>query len=218
MPADQRVLTWLLYWVGVSPLALIGAARVRRPPWLLAGFALGILFLLAPQTYYHYFVPIVPFGALLSAPVLARFNKFGPRTVAAGGIALSVIWSSIIDLGGPSPLFVTAAHLSDLQPAVQRVEGFTPAGSPILADRFEYAYLSERPALAHYFWNIGVLVDARYLERKLPGASAVVLSDGASSGYPAGFVKYLNARYPHVTTMSSTVWILRSRDNKGNVR
>jgi hypothetical protein len=78
-----------------------------------------------------------------------------------------------------------------------------------LGDRDEYAYLAGRPSVAHYFWNVGVLVNARYLERRLSRAGAVVLSQGASSGYPAGFEQYLDARYPRVSTDATSVWILR---------
>jgi hypothetical protein len=211
MPVDQRVLTWLIYWLGVNPLAPIGALHLRRPAWLLAGFSSGIIFLFAPQTYYHYFVPIVPFAALLSAPVLARLAAIGPQLVILGGIVLSVLWASIIDLGGSSPLYLTAAHLSRIEPTVSRVQRLTHPGDAVLADQYEYAYLANRPALAHYFWNIGVLVNARYLERRLPGATVVVLSYGASSGYPAGFVAYLDAHYPHLTTIANTIWIIGGR-------
>jgi hypothetical protein len=211
MPVDQRVLTWLIYWLGMNPLALVGAVRLRRPLWLLIGFALGIVFLFASQTYYHYFVPIVPFGVLLSAPILARRTSVRVRAVIVGGVLLSVVWSGIIDLGGPSPLYLTAARLSDVQPTVNRLEQFARPGQPILADQYEYAYLANRPALAHYFWNLGVLVNARYLERRVQRAAAVVLSYGASSGYPAGFVAYLNARYRRVTTIANTIWIIGRR-------
>jgi hypothetical protein len=211
MPVDQRVLTWLLYWLVMNPLALIGVVRLRRPAWLVVGFALGLVFLFAAQTYYHYFVPIVPFGALLSAPVLARFSKVGPRLVTVGGVLLALVWSSTIDLGGSSPLYLTAAHLSRVESAVRRIERLTPPGGAILADRYEYAYLAQRPALAHYFWNVGVLVNARYLERRVPKAAGVVLSYGASSGYPAGFVDYLNVHYPRMATVANTIWIIESR-------
>jgi hypothetical protein len=60
--------------------------------------------------------------------------------------------------------------------------------------------------LAHYFWNVGVLVNARYLEHRVSGARAVVLSYGASSGFPAGFTAYLDHHFPSVNTLANTIW------------
>jgi hypothetical protein len=184
--------------------------RLPVQPWVPAGFLVGGVFLLASQVYYHYFVLVVPFAALLGAPLLVRVRI--PRMLGAPLILVVVAaWAAVIDLGGQSPVFVTSAHLSDLAPTVQILDRTTHPTQPILVDRYEYAYLAHRPALAHYFWNVGVLVDARWLERRLHGSGAVVLSYGASSGYPAGFVQYLNRHYPSVPTPVTRIWLLNSK-------
>lgn len=210
MPLDQRLETAALFWLLVNPLALVGLIRHRYPAWLVAGFGVGGIFALTSQVYYHYFVPEVPFAALLGAPVAARLAPRTPRLLVAASLALAGAWAAVIDLGGPSPLYVTAAHLSDINRTIQLLDRTTRPTDRVLADRFEYPYLARRPSLLHYFWNIGLLVDARYLERHVQQAGAVVLSYGASSGYPAGFTQYLDARYHRrVDTAANTVWLTR---------
>jgi hypothetical protein len=77
-----------------------------------------------------------------------------------------------------------------------------------MADRFEYPYLTDRSAAANYFWNIGVIVTGKYLEKFLPGSAAVVLSHGASSGYPAGFIDFVSRRYKLHAAGNVSVWVL----------
>ena len=209
MALDQRLLTGLLFWLGANLLAL-RAVLQRQPLWLVAGFALGGAFILAPQVYYHYFVPVLPCGALLTARALSRL-RFRWRPVLLAVAAGTLAWAAVLDAGGRSPLYITAARLSEVQPTVGILARTTSPGQSVLADRYEYAFLSGRQSAAHYFWNVGVLVNARYLERRLRTARAVVLSSGASSGYPTGFAAYLNARFPRLVTPTTTVWILRSQ-------
>lgn len=211
MAPEQRFGTTGLYWLGVNLPALPGLFRGRRPPWLVAGFLAGGVFALSSQVYYHYFVPIVPFGALLAGPVLCRFVERYRSLAISVGLSLAFAWAACVDLGGASPLYVTAARLSAIEPTVDSLDRDTPPGSAILADRDEYAYLAHRKALAHYFWNVGVLVDARELEKQVPAARAIVLSNGASSGYPSGFVDYLNHRYRATGTHATTIWLTRAR-------
>lgn len=206
MAPAQRLGTLGLFWLVVNPLALPGAIRRPRPLWLLAGFFLGLVYVLPSQVYYHYFVVVVPFGALLSAPLLDRFSRVNLRRFAAVGMGIALGWAALLDLGGPSPLYVTAAHLSDLAPTIRVIDRDTGESEPVLGDRYEYAYLARRPAVAHYFWNVGVLVDADYLEQRLPPKGVVVLSYGASSGFPSGFIRYLNQRFHHLETPANTLW------------
>lgn len=211
MPAEQRFATIAIYWLGINLPALRGLFTRRQPLWLPVGFLLGGVFALSSQVYYHYFVPIVPFGALLAAPVLCRIaTRYRPLAVS---VALAVVfaWAALIDFGGTSPLYVTAAHLSSLRPTVRWLDQHTGPGSTILADRGEYAFLAHRKTLEHYFWNVGVLVSARSLEADLSGSSAVVLSHGASSGYPGGFVGYLNRHYGGASIGSTRVWLIRGK-------
>ncbi|HZU13137.1 MAG TPA: glycosyltransferase family 39 protein [Chloroflexota bacterium] len=204
MPLAQRVETTALFWFVANVLALPGLSR-RPPAWLVAGFGLGVLFVFTSQVYYHYFVPTIPFGAILAGPVLARRAGL----IVPAGAVLALGWALLIDRGGPSPLYVTAAHLSSVMPAVEVLDRETKPSAPILADQYEYAYLAHRPALAHYFWNVGVIVSKTYLERRLGGAGAIVLSHGASSGYPRGFVAYVRSRHYRTFDLNGTiVWVL----------
>jgi MFS family permease len=210
MPIDERVFTMLLFWLAMNPIAVVAVLRLRSPTWLLGGFAAGGLFALASQVYYHYYVPILPFAALLSGGLLATISLPWARILPPLGAALMLIAAAVTDFGGSSPLYVTTAHFSDIQPAVDLVRRHTLPGDSVLADRYEYSYLADRSALAHYFWNVGVLVDDHYLERHLSEASVVILSSGPSSGFPAGFVSYLNARYHSRRAGTATVWLLRN--------
>jgi len=206
MDFSTRIETTALFWLAVNPLALV-ALRHRRPLWVAIGFLSGCLFVVTSQVYYHYFVPVVPFAVLLGAPVALYFTRL-PKPVLViliGSVAL--VWGLIIDLGGQSPFFVTAARLSDIEPTIHLLDCSTREDAGILDDRYEYPYLANRRAVAHYFWNVGVLVDAKYLEKRLPRAEAVVLSYGASSGYPAGLVSYLNTHYRRLDTRANTIWL-----------
>lgn len=207
MAFDQRILTTLLWWIAVNALAL--PALIRRPPgWIVVGFALGGLFVFTSQVYYHYFVPVVPFAALLAGMTLARVRSWRPPVVIGVMLLCAVLAATILNLGGHSPLYVTAARLSEVQPTVKLLDTVTTHRESVLADRYEYAYLAQRPALAHYFWNIGVLVNAKYLERRVSGARAVVLSSGASSGYPSGFTTYLDRHFPRLVRPTTRVWLI----------
>ena len=206
MAFDQRLLTELLFWLVANPLAIPALWR-RQPLWLTTGFMLGGFFIFAPQVYYHYFVPVLPFGALLTGRALSAL-RLPWRRVVLTVAAVTLAWAAVLDSGGRSPLYITAARLSEVQPTVDILTRVTSPGQAVLADRYEYAVLSGRRSLAHYFWNVGVLVNARYLERRLSTARAVVLSSGASSGYPTGFTAYLDARFPRLVTPTTTVWIL----------
>jgi hypothetical protein len=211
MDTGTRVGTVALYWLGLNVPAVIGLWRTRRPIWLVAGFALGVLFVFPSQVYYHYFVPIVPFAALLGALPVSALLRWNRTQIVMAALAILALWAAIIDLGGSNPLFVTAARFSSIQPTITLLRTETGRNQPVLADRFEYAYLARRPALGHYFWNVGVLVNARYLEARADRSGAVVLSHGASSGYPAGFLAWLDGRYARLETPATTVWLTRNR-------
>ncbi len=207
MSVDQRIETTLLFWLALNVLSIPALFR-PAPAWLRVGFLLAGAFVLAPQTYYHYFVPALPFAALLASRSIVGLRPPAIRLVAAIALGVALVAGIVVRTGGVSPLFITAAHLSDVAPTVHLLDARTTPSGAILGDRFEYAYLAHRPALAHYFWNIGVLVNARYLERRVGAAQAVVMSSGASSGYPPGFVRYLDARYRYVKLPTTTVWLV----------
>jgi hypothetical protein len=210
MALDTRLETALIWWLGINLLAVISLLG-RRPGWVKLGFLTGAVFLLSSQVYYHYFVPIVPFAALLAAPLVARLTRVPLRAAVVLALGLAVLWAMFLNIGGSSPLYVTAAHFSEVQPAVSILERSTHMNDPVLADQLEYQFLANRPAaLRDYFWNVGVLVNARYLERRLRRVAAVVMSHGASSGYPAGFGRWLDRRYRRTTAGTADVWLLRT--------
>jgi hypothetical protein len=210
MDLAERLEATGLYWLLVNLFSVPPLFRGSRPPWLRAGFVLGGSFVFGSQVYYHYFVSIVPFAALLAAPLAVWLVSTNSRRIVAAGLALAVVggWALVIDRGGARPLFITAAHLSDIRPTISLLDRATRPGDRVLADRYEYAYLADRPALAHYFWNVGVLVNAGYLESRVSAARAVVLSYGASSGFPTGFTQYLDKHYARVQTKANTVWVI----------
>jgi len=210
MKPQQRIESVLLFWPVANLFALAG--MLRRPPlWVAAGFLIGGVFALSSQVYYHYFVPIVPFAALLGGLAWTRYVPT-IRPLLPIAVAVTVAWGIVLDTGGPSPLYVTAASLPTIQPTLRAIERMTRTGDPILADRMEYAYLTRRREVADYFWNIGTLVRARYLKNLTPRARLVIQSVGPSSGYPRGFDPYLNADYPAIRLPAGTVWLVgRSR-------
>jgi hypothetical protein len=206
MPFNVRMETAALWWLLISPFAVL-SLRSSRPLWLKVGFLTGAVFLLASQVYYHYYVPVLPFASILGAPLVQRIIQIPGRVAVGAALLVCLAWAVTVDMGGPSPLYVTAAHLSDVRPTVRILDARTTQGEAVLADRFEYQYLAHRPALDDYFWNIGVLVNARYLEVRVPRAGAVVMSYGASSGFPTGFSQWMDRHYHRIDTGSTTVWL-----------
>lgn len=202
-----------VFWLLLNPLAVLAVVRRRQPLWLLTGFGLGGAFIFASQAYYHYFVPVVPFAALLAAPMAVRFLRSSPRGVAVGALALTVAWATDINVGDdPIRLFVSASHLSAIHRTIEVLDRSTRPGQRVLTDQLEYAYLAGRPTVADYFWNMGSVISARYLEYRLAAAGAVVLTERVAPTYPSGFTAYLDhERYRHVHTGSTEVWFIAHR-------
>jgi hypothetical protein len=199
-----------VFWLLLNPLAVLAIVKGRKPLWLLAGFAFGGVFLFASQAYYHYFVPMIPFAALLAAPIVARLIRKGPRTTAAIAIALVVGWAMDINSGtGPLSLFITASHLSSVQTTAQALDRWTSPQAPILTDQFEYAFLARRRPVSHYFWNMSGVVPARVLENRLPTGGAVVVTERVAPTYPSGFTQFLaGRRYVHIQRGNTQIWLL----------
>jgi 4-amino-4-deoxy-L-arabinose transferase-like glycosyltransferase len=199
-----------VFWLLLNPLAVLAVMKGRKPLWLLSGFAIGGVFLFASQSYYHYFVPMLPFGALLAAPIAARFIRIRPRITAAAAIALVVGWALDINSGtGPLSLFITASHLSSVQTTAQALDRWTSPGTPVLSDQFEYAFLARRKPVSHYFWNMNDVVPARVLEHGLPSDGAVVVTQRVAPTYPSGFTRYLaGRRYVHIQSGNTQIWLL----------
>jgi len=120
-----------------------------------------------------------------------------------------VVWSAAIGAPGIRHYFI-ASDAAKVQSVIRLIDRYTPPGSPILTNRFEYAYLAQRPWVAHYFWNDNRLISARSLERRLSSTSAVLLSSYSDwAPYPAGFVQYLNAHFPRIMRDGEAMWLVR---------
>jgi 4-amino-4-deoxy-L-arabinose transferase-like glycosyltransferase len=199
-----------VFWLLLNPLAVIAVVKGRKPLWLLSGFAVGGVFLFASQAYYHYFVPVLPFAALLAAPMVAGFIRKGPRTAAGVAIALVVGWALDINSGtGPLSLFITASHLSSVQTTARALDRWTSPHTPILTDQFEYAFLARRKPVSDYFWNMSGVVPARVLEDRLPSGGAVVVTERVAPTYPSGFTSFLaGKRYVHLQSGNTQIWLL----------
>ena len=201
-----RLETIGLFWIVANLLAFPALMSRRVPTWLALGFLISAAFVVTSQVYYHYFLPSAPFAALLAAPVVMRLCRGEIKPLIGAGSLLAVACGVVVAVGGQRPLLITAAHLSDIEPTIRYIDRWSRPDEPILADRLEYAYLAHRLALGHYFRNVGTVWSAQDVERYVPRARLVVLSYGASSGYPPGVQEYLTRTYPRFDTKANTVW------------
>ena len=207
----HRVAAVLSFLLLLNPLAAPAAVRYRCPPWVLAGFALGGLFIFASEVYYHYFVLAVPFAALLAAPLLVRIIRRAPRLVVLGGLALLALWAAALNIG-PTQAGLGILRLSSVNTAVHVLDRETTQNERVLTDQFEYAYLARRAPVTDYFWSMRGMIDAHSLEHRLPATAAVVSASQGASAYPAGFISYLERqRYVHIRAGSATIWLVPPR-------
>jgi hypothetical protein len=235
----QRVGAVSAFWLLLNPLAglsvmwgcwmlLTGRRRSQSPPapahpgeepvsrggwpappmWLFVGFMLGVLFVFSAQVYYHYFMIVVPFAALLGAPLLARAGHTITWRPALMLGTLLVLWTVALNIDA-SRDGLGQLQLSAATDVVRVIDQRTPRSAPILADQFEYAYLSGRVSVLNYFWNMQNKVSVRSLERGLTSAGAVVATGIPENSYPKDFVRYLIRKgYRSVRSHGSTVWLL----------
>lgn len=210
MALNLRLQNLAVYWLLLSAPAIPGLFVVRHPRWLVAGFFLGGAFVLAPQVYYHYLVPVIPFAALLAAPLIVRFVPMVRVALLPAALALTVAWGLAVELGDSTlRLAATASHFSEIRPVIQFLDRTTPPGAYVLTDRMEYAYLAQRPNSADYFWNMHNVVSAAYLMRRLDAVRVVVVTDGPTT-YPDGFVDYLaDHAYRKRDVGTTDVWLHR---------
>lgn len=206
---DQRLRNLALYWLLLNAPAVPALSLIRRPRWPIVGFCLGGAFILSPQVYYHYLLPIVPFAALLAAPVVVRFSRSVRFALLPAALALTVAWAMAVEFGSARMrLGVAAFHLSEIRPVVRLLERSTASGGYVLTDRLEYTYLANRPNLSDYYWNLQRVVSAGYLERRLRGVRVVIVTHGSQS-YPSGFLHYLKTQpYSRLDMGSTDVWLL----------
>jgi len=211
-PLSMRLKTTAIFWVIANPLAVVALLRVRKPLWLVLGFATGCVFILTRSAYSPYFVPIAPFAALLGAPLAARLIRMPRRVTVLGSLAIAIAWAVGIRVLGSERGYVIASRFSDIRPVIQLIDRSTSPGTPVLANHLEYAYLAGRPWIAHYFWDDHDMLSAQYLQRRLRRRSMVVLypfSDRPS--YPKGFIPYLDAHYAHLELHDAAVWLMADR-------
>lgn len=184
-----RLHTTLLYWLVANPFSV--ASLLLRwnttPLWLAAGFATGGVFLFAAAVYSHYFVPLAPYAALLGAPAASRLVPNSTRVVPVVLVAVTVGWAAFLTHSAPSSGPIIAMPFSRLQPVITQIKRTIPARAPILASRFEYAYLSGHPWVAHYFWDQHDQVSAQWLARQLTPSAVVLIQPGAA--YPPAFLQ-----------------------------
>jgi Dolichyl-phosphate-mannose-protein mannosyltransferase len=201
------------YWLGLNALGAIGLLRKHNPIWLRAGFCLGALFLLTAQAYYHYFVPVAPFAALLAAPVVTPLFERRMRLLLASAIALSTVWALDVADGVPAVrLFVSASRLTPVQQTAAILDRLTPSTAQILTDQFEYALFADRAVMSNYFWNMSTTVSAKSLEMRISHVAAVVTTKGSGTTFPAGFADFLeDNKYQQFQTGRTTVWIIRGQ-------
>lgn len=201
------------YWLGLNCLGAIGLLRGRHPRWLQVGFLAGGLFLLTSQAYYHYFVPTVPFAALLAAPVIQPFVVRWRHAFASAAIGMTLLWSIDVGFGPPAArLCISASRLSSVQTTVTAIEHATPDDSTILTDEFEYSLLADRRDAREYFWNMEGSVSASGLETQLSNVKAVVETAGTSGTYPKGFIDYVeDLKARRIRAGGAVVWVLPAR-------
>jgi hypothetical protein len=205
----MRVTTTVIFWLLVNPFAVAAILKGRQPLWLVLGFLSGGVFLFGSSTYSHYFVPVAPFAALLGAVLAARLVRTSPRVTLLGALAITVGWAVAVLTVVSDRGYVIATRFSDVRPVIQLIDRSTRPGAPILANRFEYAYLGGRTSVADYFWNEHDVVDARYLERRLKPGSAVILQPRSDRGsYPRGFTAYLNAHFVRLQIRRTAIWLI----------
>jgi hypothetical protein len=206
-PLSLRVETTAIFWLIINPLALAALFLVRKPPWLMFGFATGTVFVLTASAYSHYFVSIAPFAALLGAPLAIRFIRIPTQLVVAGCLALTIAWAAVINLVAQP--YVPISRFSDIRPVITLIDRSIPPGTPMLANRFEFAYLAQRPWVAHYFWDDYDLMSARFLEQRLPRRTVVVWYPlGSWYSFPPGFRTYLDARYRRLQVGGTSIWLV----------
>jgi len=209
-PLWQRVIGAGVYLLLLHPIAVIAMKRGQQPAWLRVGFGIGLLFILAPQVYYHYFVLMVPFAALLAAPVVAGLRGATVKIALVAATLFTLIWATIFSNGNEaSRLFITALRFADIHGTVQALAKGTRPGEAVLTDQMEYTYLAHRPALGDYFWNMSEVVTASALEHQLKNAGAVVVTLNVAPTYPTGLVPYLVRRhYLRFNENVTSVWLV----------
>lgn len=200
----------LVFWLLANPFAVIGVLR-RRPAWVILGFGLGVVFLDTSHVFYHYFVPMAAFGALLGAPIAAKVLRLPLRVLLLASATFTVAWGLAITHNGPGRDLVSASRFSLVSPVVHTLEKRTTPKYEILADRFEYAFLAHRIPTAYYYWDVMFFAKASALQKDLSHTSAVVFTHQPYQSFPGNFSEYLDHHYRRLEVGGATIWTIHSR-------
>ncbi|GAC1400674.1 MAG: hypothetical protein NVSMB52_14320 [Chloroflexota bacterium] len=207
---DVRLLTTAIFWLIINPLAVGALLKAQRPLYLVVGFMTGCVFLFTSSVYSPYFVPVAPFAALLGAPLAVDFIRVPRWAVLTACLTFVAAWAAAVGTLASEQGFIIASRFTAIRPIVLFIDRSTPSGTPILANRFEFAYLAGRPWVAHYFWDYHTLVNSQSLARRLTKNSLIVLYPVTSkTAYPTGFVSYLDAHYARVSHLG--IWLTKGR-------
>jgi Dolichyl-phosphate-mannose-protein mannosyltransferase len=213
MDLGHRLVALAGFMLVLNPLAFPAALRIRSPRWILLGYAMGGIFGLANEVYYHYFMPVVPFAALLAAPLLVRLIDRAPRRALGCCLLFVGAWTASLTLP-PVQRGLGALSLSATTATVNMLDRATTPGEKVLADQFEYSYLADRTPSTDYFWDMRNLTSARMLEHALVHTAAVVSTIDSSPSYPAGFEMDLTRLgYSKTRAGAATLW-LTNRDRR----
>jgi Dolichyl-phosphate-mannose-protein mannosyltransferase len=210
-PLGMRLETSLMFWLILNPFAVGALLWLKNPRWMVLGFSTGCIFIFTSTAYSHYFVPIVPFAALLGAPLASRIVRVSRTAIVLGSFAIAAAWSTGIGALASQPGYVTS-RFSQIQPAVRLIDRITPPGTPILADGFEYSFLAGRPWVAHYFWNDQSVVSAQYLEKSLTHRTVIArYPDRSRIAYPHGLTNFLSSHYVQMRVGGTVLWLVGRR-------
>jgi hypothetical protein len=206
-PLATRLEVAAIFWLGIGALAVVALVVRRNPLWLVAGFATGTVFVFTSSTYAHYFVLVAPYAALLAAPLVVHAGRLPLAVLAAACVALTALWAGLVLLP-ESRQFVQASTFSDARPVIRLIDRSSAPGTPVLSNRFQYAYLADRPPLALYFWDDHAAIGAAYLERRLsPGTIIVMQPHTDLVSFPPGLPAYLDRTYSRRRIGEVEIWI-----------
>ena len=201
-PLTAKFIGIVVFFVVLQPLGFFGLFTRPRHIWLIVAYLSAFLYLLTPQVYYHYIEAFVPFASILGAAYLGSLPKLNPRALlpaaAAGALAVTALWTGLVywggNYGGQGTLHMTLALLSSEQDVIRYVERIVPPNGTVLDDRPEVVYVAKRQNLDDYFWNVSDIENYTDLLAGTLKIKYVVHSYGSSSGFPSGFLEFLDRK------------------------
>jgi hypothetical protein len=192
-PLGIRILSVLLYGVLLQPLAIFGIWTKPTRWWLIAGYASGIVYIGTSQVYYHYMLPIVPFGAILGATYLASLRAIDLKKLipaaAIAALSITVVWAVILEYTpGFTPFRITSAQTANLTPVIDFILRHTSSTEQILDDRPDLPVLSYRQNCGFYFWSDAQVETAQQLWPCLYKRHYIIHFYSGGDGYPVALL------------------------------